>query len=1038
MNNLQNSTILYQQMCINQQRYPLPTPYGNIQIPNFINYLPFNGHDNYIPFNSHAQPWFPPHLQFGWQQPDFQNPIAFNEYNGLFGFQEPMNTCMKIEKEDFPDFQAEVDQQLQILEEINSGTNRIALYLGEMEARVNMEADWYVTPPKTQLEMVVVDGRCGLYLSGSKVGELNTKYEALWSLEKERLIRFKIYTSGLDEALIRVSLLEKALSTQETSETSEAFTEETELKDNSEIIQPKTKIVNNFRTLFAELGYLCSKESFIGLLSQKKNHRRKGEIQSNSHHVYDPFIKAEQLKIVGINLDEITRLISDQISNKLNCKLRGYQNQGLLWMLAKEGKLPQLHDALRKLSGNAGFDNNGSHPLFEEWTMKNGTKMYLNIHTAQISTQKPEIPEFIGGGILADEMGLGKTVMTIALILSNPWKEDQEFLASAAFKTSEINNENPELDNQNIMQLPIKQSKIIRNNEPKMPLKESQNPEPMYSSYRKGLGGTLIVCPPILRDQWKSEIDKHAKKGILKVLLYEKSKNKHASEDSILENDVVIVSYKTLSEEIRRENPLLTKIFWHRVVLDEAHFIRTNTALCAKAIFQLKAKYRWALSGTPTQNKFDDLFSLLHFLRIDPWGLKKSYWRNVIQYIRSQGDPSLLYSVLGPIMLRRTKESLSLVDKREINLPPKTIVTKQIILNKEEAKAYHDSKKAALDDFLTLSKKKEFSRENYFHVFKRIMRMRQVCDHPLLLKPTQLVNEKPQKEDLTAKLKEFLEERDIHISNEFYTQDGHHYHEIPEIQNGVSIKCLREKIEALKNNESEDCSICLCQPQVIAFTTCGHTFCEDCISEHLQRSTSFCPNCKKKLTEDDVLVFSRDLEYSPEKTLEYKPSTKVAAVMEEVISIAKKREKCICFTQWLGMMNIFESEMSRVGIKSVRIDGKCNKDKKSKILREFRENNEITVLIVSLMLGGVGLNLTEANHVLLIEPWWNPGVEAQAIERVHRIGQRKPVNVTRFICQNTVEERMLELQETKKNVLNIALGQENEDSVNRFRYLLEI
>ena len=991
------------------QRDPLPIGHGKRQYPDDNNFISLN--ENEIMIGKQTNHLDSPQpLQVGLQQPHFQdvNPPPKS------GFQKLGNPCKTIEKSEFLGPQADGVHQIQTSKKTNSSNmDRIALRLGEMKMRVAMEADWMITHPNTQLEMKIVDRRCGLYNSGSKVGEL-TRYGPLWTLIKKQLIRVKIYHSGVTvpdfqaEATIRVYLLRKALWTPRTSEESETFTEETELQDNSEIFQAQTETVNDFRTLFRELD-MRKKMAWL-----EEKDICNWEIHSPS--VYDPFIKLENSKNVGINLDEITRLISDQISNKLNCKLRGYQNQGLLWMLAKEGKLPQLHKVLRKISENPRFYGNCTHPLFEEWTMKNGTKMYLNIHTAQISTQKPEIPEFIGGGILADEMGLGKTVMTIALILSH-----QERWTSSSEKSGEINNEEHKSDHS--VPFPIKQSKIIRNNEPKMPLKESQNPEPVSPNYRKGLGGTLIVCPPILRDQWKSEIDKYTRQGVLKVLLYEKSKNKQVTEDSILENDVVIVSYKTLSEEIRRKDPLITKIFWHRVVLDEAHFIRTNTALCAKASFQLKAKYRWALSGTPTQNKFDDLFSLLHFLRIDPWGLKKSYWNSALDYIGSRRDPSLLDAMLGPIMLRRTKESLSLVDKREINLPPKTIVTKQIILNKEEAKAYHDSKKAALDDFLTLSKKK-FSRENYFHVFKRIIRMRQVCDHPLLLK----LNEKPQKEVLRAKLKEFLEERDIHINDDFYNQEGHQSHEIPEIQNGVSIKCLREKIKALKNNVVEDCSICLCQPQVIAFTTCGHTFCEDCIFEHLQCGQKFCPNCRTKIKEDDVLIFSQHSENS----VEYKPSTKVAAVMEVVIKIVQKREKCICFTQWLGMMDIFEKEMSRVGIKFVRIDGRCSKNKKSKILREFRENNEITVLIVSLMLGGVGLNLTEANHVLLIEPWWNPGVEAQAIERVHRIGQRKPVNVTRFICQNTVEERMLELQETKKNILN------DEDSVNKFRYLLGI
>merc|ERR1719502_2004245 len=91
------------------------------------------------------------------------------------------------------------------------------------------------------------------------------------------------------------------------------------------------------------------------------------------------------------------------------------------------------------------------------------------------------------------------------------------------------------------------------------------------------------------------------------------------------------------------------------------------------------------------------------------------------------------------------------------------------------------------------------------------------------------------------------------------------------------------------------------------------------------------------------------------------------------------------------------------------------KERQSK-LKAFKEQPEITCIIMSLRTGGEGLNLQEASHVMVLEPWWNPAVEAQAIQRAHRIGQKRVVKAIRFITNGTIEEKMLELQEKKRLV----------------------
>ena len=107
-------------------------------------------------------------------------------------------------------------------------------------------------------------------------------------------------------------------------------------------------------------------------------------------------------------------------------------------------------------------------------------------------------------------------------------------------------------------------------------------------------------------------------------------------------------------------------------------------------------------------------------------------------------------------------------------------------------------------------------------------------------------------------------------------------------------------------------------------------------------------------------------------------------------------------------------------IRSVTLDG--HTAKRSQVINEFETNSNIKVFLISLKAGGVGLNLTAANSVILLDDWWNPAVEDQAMSRAHRIGQTQPVSVVRLICSNTVEEKIVQLQMEKKASSDIFLG----------------
>ncbi|TAE62012.1 MAG: DEAD/DEAH box helicase, partial [Bacteroidetes bacterium] len=132
--------------------------------------------------------------------------------------------------------------------------------------------------------------------------------------------------------------------------------------------------------------------------------------------------------------------------------------------------------------------------------------------------------------------------------------------------------------------------------------------------------------------------------------------------------------------------------------------------------------------------------------------------------------------------------------------------------------------------------------------------------------------------------------------------------------------------------------------------------------------------------------------------------------IEENIS----NHKALVFSQFLGMLAIIRQRLNELNIPYAYFDGSTSTADREKAIQKFQENDECRVFLISLKAGGVGLNLTAADYVYIVDPWWNPAVEQQAIDRTHRIGQTKNIFAYRMICKDTVEDKILKLQEKKK------------------------
>jgi len=126
--------------------------------------------------------------------------------------------------------------------------------------------------------------------------------------------------------------------------------------------------------------------------------------------------------------------------------------------------------------------------------------------------------------------------------------------------------------------------------------------------------------------------------------------------------------------------------------------------------------------------------------------------------------------------------------------------------------------------------------------------------------------------------------------------------------------------------------------------------------------------------------------------------------------------KLLVFSQFTEMLKLIKDAFNEAGVTHCYLDGSTSMENRKKQVTQFQEDESIKAFLISLKAGGVGLNLTVADYVYLVDPWWNPAAELQAIDRAHRIGQKRKVFAYKMICKDSVEEKILQLQERKRQL----------------------
>ncbi|OJA20678.1 HLTF/DNA helicase [Rhizopogon vesiculosus] len=700
--------------------------------------------------------------------------------------------------------------------------------------------------------------------------------------------------------------------------------------------------------------------------------------------------------------------------------LRAYQKQALMWMHSKESGEISAREAV------------SMHPLWSEYAFppeprdgiidltEDEKAFYFNPYSGELSLDFPKAERKLKGGILAD-VGMGKTIMLSALIHTN---RDPESILPDDTSRDLARARQLKLDN------------AFRS----IALGQTKKPT-------KGPSATLIVAPTSLLSQWYDELQRSSAPGTLQATIWHGQNRLDL--DSIEDdsnNDapitVIITSYGVLASEHSKllksgGQSSIFQVEWLRVILDEAHHCKSRTSKTARAVYALRARRRWAVTGTPIVNKLEDLHSLLQFLEYTPWS-SYSFFRSFITLPFLARDPKaieIVQVILESILLRREKNMRDHSGKRIVELPAKEVTVDTLQFTSAEQKIYDSIYNAAKRNFDQLNAKGLVGK-NYTHILAMLMRLRRAVLHPDLVADTSDESEtKP-----SGHSKDGAIDVDV-LMNDISEHD---------LPSGSKVAYAESVLANLDTSDDAECPICLDVMQVPSIIpTCMHQCCKECIISYLAICTERgeelrCPTCSQgPVKEQDLIEVLRPRpgQGSPYQELtgdekeetstsevflrrnDFRSSTKLDALVQNLRRLQDQDPyfRAVVFSQFTSFLSLISVALDRERLSWYRFDGSMDIKKRSAAISEFKQNErKPKVLIVSLKAGGVGLNLTSANHVFMMDCWWNAATENQAIDRVHRIGQEKTVYVKHFIIDRTIEGRILQIQKRKTAIVKEA------------------
>lgn len=434
-----------------------------------------------------------------------------------------------------------------------------------------------------------------------------------------------------------------------------------------------------------------------------------------------------------------------------------------------------------------------------------------------------------------------------------------------------------------------------------------------------------------------------------------------------------------------------------------------------------------------------------------------------------------MQTVLEPLVLRRTKDMKTPEGEALVPLPPRTINIEKVALSQNERDVY---------DLIFNRAKRTFNSnveagtlmKSYTTIFAQILRLRQSCCHPILTRNKNVVADEEDAAAASDVANGLADDMDLQALIERFTSEGEGTEQDINRFGAHALKAIQDEAES-------ECPICSEEPMVDqAVTGCWHSACKKCLIDYINHQKDkgelpLCFNCRNPINVRDVFEVVRSETYSapsspasdsrdqPEPQTQQitlrrigssSTSAKIITLLNHLITNRRKDSstKSVVFSQFTSFLDLLEPALTAARIPFLRFDGSMAQKQRAAVLESFADTpidsnatttkskasaKKGTVLLLSLRAGGVGLNLTAANRVYMMDPWWSWAVEAQAIDRVHRMGQVKEVEVTRFVCEESIEEKMLRIQD-RKRFLASSLGMmgEEEKKANRIEDIREL
>ncbi|EFQ99315.1 transcription termination factor 2 [Nannizzia gypsea CBS 118893] len=666
----------------------------------------------------------------------------------------------------------------------------------------------------------------------------------------------------------------------------------------------------------------------------------------------------------------------------LKTQLLPHQKQALGFMVEKE--------KIRKISTDEAENNS----LWRIEQKGNDQRVYREIISGVTLVAEP--PQVLGG-LLADMMGLGKTLSILSLVCSS--------LPDAAAWASQ------------------------------------KSAQPSLINAKT----TLLVSPLSAVGNWVSQIKEHVKDDALSFYVFH-GPSRTEDPRELAKYDVVITTYTTILSDVsgkssKRGTSPLVRMNMFRIVLDEAHIIREQNAAQSQAIFQLNAQRRWSVTGTPIQNRLEDLGAVLKFLRLSPYDERGRFAAHIVSPFKTENPSAItnLRVLVDSFTLRRVKD--------RINLPPRHDKTVMLNFTEQERRLHDFFKKESnvMMNVVASETRGKATGKMYHIVLKAMMVLRQICAHGKELLDKE---DRERFRGLTANDAIDIEALDDDHSTTAASRKA--YEMLSLMKESSADTCARcSNFITLQSDDSPGDK----NAMVAAILPCYDILCADCFApiaprldelagKPVQVSCSFC-NCV--IAPAYSVITTAGFEEYQASLLENKknrkqtkefgqyegPHTKTKALISRLLDTAEDNKKSSCqppiksviFSAWTSHLDLIEVALEENKLTGfTRLDGTMSLKQRNASIETFSTDDSVTILLVTIGAGGVGLNLTAGSIVYIMEPQYNPAAIAQAVDRVHRIGQKREVTTIQFIMNDSIEEKITELAKRKQKLADMSLN----------------